>query len=304
MNKLRMGFLSVALLGALSLTACEMSAPPNNGGGDNGGSDNGGSDNGGQDNGDDGSADGMSQLTLRIVGPVGGEFARVYGIIDAGPLVHDDLVGRFPQSDFNVTLQSSSSDGITERVFAYPNGTQVALVAVESDGFLTATPPPDVIETFPNQFATWSGDVTADAGNSPAALYFVLNGDRTITAEYKPMHAMFIESNGGGPQSSVLIEVDVDRYIIGDEEIAVTGVGTSDNVEQHVVWGYHRETAKITLEVNDYIDNGVATCAGQIEGPCFVFESWSGDCSGSGKTCVVELFDEHRSTVNLEDING
>ncbi len=285
---------------AISLTACDMSVPSGDDGGGNDGQDSGGQNDGGQD----GSDDGTSQLTLRIVGPVGGEFARVYGIIDAGPLVHDDLVSRSPQSDFNVTLQSSSTDGITERIFAYPNGTQVALVAVESDGFLTATPPPDVIDSFPNQFVKWSGDVTADAGNNPAALYFVLNGDRTITAEYKPMNAMFIESSGGGPQSSVLIEVDVDRYIIGDEEIAVTGVGTSDNVEQHVVWGYHRETAKITLTVNDYVDSGVGTCNGQIEGPCFVFESWSGDCGGSGKTCVVELFDEHRSTVNLVDING
>ncbi|HNO77229.1 MAG TPA: hypothetical protein PKN33_04135 [Phycisphaerae bacterium] len=282
----------------LAMTACNVTTVPGDGG-DNGGSDNGGSDSGGGVG-----SDTMSTLTLRITGPVGSELARVYGIKDSGPQVHEDLIDRVPQSDFSLTLPLFSTNGVIEQSWAFPNGTQIALVAVESEGFLTATPPPETIESFPSQFVTWSGDVTGDASNNPAALYFVINENRTITAEYKAMNAMYIEASQGGPHTSIAISVDVDRYILDDEDIPMSGAGASDMPTPHVLWGYYRDDAKVALQVRDYVDDDVATCNGMIEGPCFVFESWSGDCGGSGKTCVVDFFDEHRSTVNFTDING
>ncbi len=246
---------------------------------------------------------GNPTLTLRITGPANGAFARVYGIVDDGPQDHAALDGRFPQSDFQVSLTSNFGDMI-EMQYSYPAGTRIALVAVESDGFLTVTPPPNPIVEVPMQFSQWAGDfVTADIGPNPATLYFDLTEDRTITAEFRAMDPIFIEAQGGGPESNVIINVDVDRYIVPPEAVEQSGVGVSDNPDALVLWGYHRDGAILNLQIRDYEDNSSAACANPMLGPCYVFITWNGDCLGAGKTCELTFGQDGDATVILQDQN-
>ncbi len=249
------------------------------------------------------SDDGMVDLTLRIVGPTGGQTARIQGFQDSGSLVHDDLIDTGIVADINLTLPTFTTTGEIEQTFTLPAGTQLTLLAIESPGFLTATPPPDVIESVPTQFVQWSGDVTGDAGSNPGALFFVLNNDKTVVAEFKPMQPVFINAVFGGPGSNVVMDVVVDRYVVDSDEFEQTGVPAPSSNPPHVVWGYHRAGAMVTFTVRDYIDNDNPTCTGAIEGPCYVFESWTGGCEGSGKACVVDFIERNESTIVFVDAN-
>ena len=253
---------------------------------------------------DNGSSDGDSAtLTLRITGPSNGGFARVYGIVDDGPQDHASLENRVPQSDFNLSL-GPAFGGMIERMFSYPKGTKIALVAVEGDGFLTSTPPPDQITTVPMQFSQFVGDiVTGDFGENPAVLYFTLDGDRTITAEFVAMDPIFITAEGGGPESNILINVEVDRYIVPPRPVDESGVNASDSPLPHVLWGYHRDGAVLKLQLRDYEDNDSAGCTNPMIGPCYVFVTWNGDCLGAGKMCEL-IFGQHSDAkVILQDRN-
>lgn len=173
---------------------------------------------------DNSSGGNTATLTLRITGPVDGDFARVYGIVDDGPQTHADLENRVPQSDFNLTLGATVGTGMIEQSYSYEKGTKIALVAVESDGFIAPGGPPDPIESRPMQFTTWDGDyATGDIGPNPATLYFTLDSDRTITAQFAAMAPIVMTCEGGGPHSNVIINVDVDRYIIPPRPIEQSG---------------------------------------------------------------------------------
>lgn len=248
----------------------------------------------------------MATLTLRITGPVDGEFARVYGIVNDGPQTHADLENRVPQSDFNLTLGQSVGTGMIERSYAYPNGTQIALVAVESDGFIAPGGPPDQIVSRPMEFFGWKGDYQGgETGPNAATLYFTLNGDRTIEAEFVAMRAIVVKAQGGGPHSNVVINVDVNRYIIPPRPIEESGVRADDIPDDNVLWGYERHGAILKLQLMDYIDNDAPSCDDpSFGGPCWVFQTWQGDCAGQGKICNLTFGTANEATVILLDRNA
>lgn len=257
----------------------------------------------GNDNGAPADGDNVT-LTLRITGPADGEFARIYGIKNDGPQSHADLENRFPQSDFNLTLGQSVGTGMIEQSYQMAKGTQVALVAVEANGSLAPGGPPDPITSVPMQFVSWDGDdVTADVGPNPATLFFTLDSDRTIEAKFAAMHPIVITCDGGGPHSNVLIDVDVDRYIIPPRPVESSGTGVNSVADENVLWGYHRDGAELTLTLKDYPDNDAASCDTPSLGPCYVFITWNGDCLGAGKICNLTFGEASDAKVILQDQN-
>ncbi|HPF41522.1 MAG TPA: hypothetical protein P5081_13850 [Phycisphaerae bacterium] len=256
-------------------------------------------------NNDNGSTSGDSvTLTLRITGPVDGGFARVYGVKNDGPQTHADLDGRVPQSDFHLSLGKAIGTGVIEQSYQFEKGTQIALVAVEGDGFLAPGGPPDPIDSVPMQFVSWEGDnVTADIGPNPATLYFTLDSDRTIEAAFAPMHPVLITCEGGGAHSGVLIDVAVDRYIVPPRPVESSGASVNSLADENVLWGYFRDGAVLTLTVRDYHDNAPAPCDDPSLGPCYVFVTWNGDCLGTGKVCNLIFGQASDAKVILQDQN-
>ncbi len=252
------------------------------------------------------SGDGPFQLTIKIKGPANGEFARVYGVVNDGPQTHASLENRFPQSDFNVTLGGGETE--VSQMFTYDKDTKVALVAVEADGGITSTPPPDTIETFPMQFVEWTGNAvglpTGDGLSNPATLYLNMDADKTVEANFKTMTPIFVRAQSSGNLSdcNVIIHVDVDRYIIPPRPVD-DGFGVAvRNLPAGVVflWGYFRDGAVLSLELHDALDNGSHACDAGSPNPCFVFQQWTGDCQGGGKTCVMTYGSANEATVHIE----
>ncbi len=254
------------------------------------------------------SGEGPFQLTIKINGPVNGEFARVYGVVNDGPQDHASLENRSPQSDFHVTLGAGNGTGEISQTFTYDKDTKIALVAVEADGGITSTPPPDTLDTAPMQFDSWTGNTvgapTGDGLSNPATLYINMDADKTIEANFSAMTPIFVRATSGGIISdcNVIIDVEVDRYIIPPRPVE-DGFGVAvKNVPAGVVflWGYYRDGAVLSLELRDAIDNGSHACDAGSMNPCYVWVAWTGDCEGGGKTCVMTYGEANEATVQIE----
>lgn len=254
------------------------------------------------------SGDGPFLLTIKINGPVNGEFARIYGVVNDGPQDHASLANRSPQADFNVTLTSSNGTGQIVETFTYDKGTKIALVAVEGDGGVTSTPPPDNIDTVPMQFDGWTGNTTGLAtgtgGSNPAAIYIEMDKDKTIEANFSAMTPIFVrvDSDPQVADCNVVIHVDVDRFIIPPDPVQDgTGVAVKHSATGTVfLWGSYRDGAVMMLELHDALDNASHACDQGSVNPCFVFVEWTGDCEGSGKTCILTYGSATQATVVLE----
>jgi len=245
-----------------------------------------GGNNGGGNGNDNGGDDGLVTLTLRLRSPENASVATLLMVIDDGPQDHASLAMRSPRQDFTFSQFDLNGPGLSEFSQSYPIGTQIALVAIEDPGTATATTftNPNPVPVF---FFQWTGDfVTADVGN-PGTLFFTMTEDRTIEAEWRAMSLFTMSATARDPGSNVLISVDVNRLIIPPKAVESGGVSLAGDKENKVLTALFRDGAVMTLEVHDNIDNNVPTCTGLLDGPCFKFVAWTGDCFSQGKSCAV-----------------
>ncbi len=294
----RLALLAAVLFGLVASTGCMQMTPnsDSNGGGSNDGGN--GSTNGDSSDGST-SNNGMAKLTISVTGPDMGGFARVVGSTNDGAKVHADFADGVPE----ILVRYSPDFGTLTSELEFEVGTQVALVAIESDGFLTSSQPQLPLDSPPLQFDRWEGDFTnGDMGANEATLFFTLDGDRSIEAIFTEMAPVFIMQEEGQPQSNMLITIVGEPFVVFPPP-ATGAAGISNPAGPVVLWGAQRDGIVVELEINDGIDNDSAACENSTDiVQCNVFVEWTGDCDGSGKTCELTFGEASEATAVFENI--
>ncbi len=235
-------------------------------------------------------AEGKARLTIRLNAPsdpAAGQ--RVVGLINAGAIARGEV---------GAAALSCQYDGAgeTECFYDFDEGTQVTLVAVENEGFVAPGPVPP-LNTVPVEFVEWRGDVSAsEETGQPGVIAFTLDADRAVEAFFRSMTRIDVRLNGAAnitSQADTQMLTLPPRSLPGGTSNSYTGDGS-----EAALYAYLNSASEWRVTVLDDADLDTGCEEGQS---CWIFQNWTDDCAGSGKTCIFDVGTDSGATAVLED---